>query len=411
MFRWRLIAWTLVSALVSAGCGETVDSLGYDDASGIVLHRMHGPDTYPNAFSDVLGKSKVQIDAKIAQAFEQLFHGDPISEAIFVPVTGQTQAYIEDVYNSDIRTEGMGLAMLIAYELNKRDEFDRLWNYTKANLVVTTGAARGYLTSSCATPSSPCLDPYGLQHVTMALLLANDLWGSAAVDYAAGARDLLTVMRHKEDQNGGVVGGVTNSFDGATGVVFDQPLVSAANLTRPSIVTPAFYDLWAQATADVYWTNAAASARAFWKKTANPRTGFMPTRAHLDGTPAATGNTFSKEGYRALINIVLDHIWAIQKQTWDIEEADALLRFFISEGVDQYGSEYSLDGKTKIDSTPQNPLIVVNGVTGLISGIEQRKSFVDAVWSMPLPTGTLRYYQGILQLVGLLMLGGQFQVH
>ena len=49
--------------------------------------------------------------------------------------------------------------------------------------------------------------------------------------------------------------------------------------------------------------------------------------------------------------------------------------------------------------------------TGLISDIELRKSFVDAVWNMPLQTGTLRYYQGILQLVGLLMLGGQFQVH
>jgi oligosaccharide reducing-end xylanase len=406
----RLIAWTLVSAMVVAGCHETVDSLGYNDASGIVLHRMHGPMKYPNAFQDVLGKSAAQIDAKIAQAFDQLFHGDPTTEAIFVPVSGQPQAYIEDVYNGDIRTEGMGLAMLIAYELNKRDEFDRLWNYTKANLVVTTGAARGYLNSSCATPSTPCLDPFGLQHVTMALLLANDLWGSGTVDYGAGARDLLTVMRHKEDQNGGIVGGVTNSFDAATGVVFDQPLVSDANQTRPSIVTPGFYDLWAQATGDVYWTNTAASARAFWKKAANASTGFMPTRAHLDGTPAANGMTFSKEGYRALINIVVDRIWA-PTDRWDVEEANTMLRFFISEDIDQYGSEYSLDGKTKIDPSRQNPLIIANGVLGLISEIDQRKSFVEAVWNMPLQTGTLRYYQGILQLVALLMLGDRFEVH
>jgi oligosaccharide reducing-end xylanase len=321
--------------------------------------------------------------------------------------------------------------MLVAVQLDKRDEFDRLWNYTKdsANKVVATGAAKGYLNSFCATPSQPCLDPYGLQHIVMALLLAHDRWtmgpscandtasvgvdyaASVGVDYGAGARDLLTVMRHKEDENGGIVGGVTNSFDQATGVVFDQPLVSAADTTRPSIVTPAFYALWAQATGDEYWTNAAASARAFWKKAANPVTGFMPTRAHLDGTPLAGSATFSKEGYRAQINVVLDWIWAGRAE-WDVEESNLLLRFFLGEDINKYGGEYSLDGEVEVDPSRQLPLIVANGIVGLSAlDIDQRKEFVQVVWDMELPKGTLRYYAGILQMVGLLMLGGQFQVY
>ena len=48
-----------------------------------------------------------------------------------------------------------------------------------------------------------------------ALIFAHDRWGSTAgrVDYEAGAVDLLTVMRHKEDENGGIVDGVTDTFD------------------------------------------------------------------------------------------------------------------------------------------------------------------------------------------------------
>jgi oligosaccharide reducing-end xylanase len=403
-----VVATVLAGAAV--GCQGTVDSLGYNDPKGIVLRRMTGPDTYPNAFGTVLGKSDEQIADKIADTFAQLFHGDPSSEAIYVPV-GQTQGYIEDVYNGDVRTEGMGLAMLITLQLNKRDEFDRLWNYTKANLVVATGPAKGYINSSCGPPSQDCLDPYGLQHILMALLLANQHWDGLKVpdgEYAKGAKELLTVMRHKEDQNGGIVGGVTNSFDVATGVVLDQPLVSSANVTRPSILTPAFYYLWAQATGDPYWSRAAASARAFWKKSAHPKTGFMPTRALLDGTPATMNETFSRQAYRTQINVVLDRIWS-RGDDWEVVEADNLLETFIAVGLNTYGSEFSLDGKT-IDVSREYPLIIANGIAGLISTVDQRKAFIEAVWNQALVTGTLRYYTGILDMLGLLILGGQFRI-
>ena len=134
-----------------------------------------------------------------------------------------------------------------------------------------------------------CLDPFGLQQMTMALILAHDRYTLAGappapVDYAADARDLLTLMRHKVDQNGGVKDGVTDTFDHATSLVFDFPNTSAAGVGRPSIEMPGYYDLWAQATGDPFWTMAAESrARLLAAHRQSDRHGLMPVRATFAG--------------------------------------------------------------------------------------------------------------------------------
>src|SRR5258708_16675168 len=122
-------------ALPAASCGKTVDSLGFNSGGAIPLGPLTGPPSYPNAFHDRLGKTDAEIAAKIAAAFDQLFHGDPLTQAIYVPV-GSDRAYIQDVLHNDVRTEGIGLGMLIAVELNKRDELDRLSNYAKSTLQI-----------------------------------------------------------------------------------------------------------------------------------------------------------------------------------------------------------------------------------------------------------------------------------
>ena len=171
--------------------------------------------------------------------------------------------------------------MLIAVELDHRPELDSLWTFAKESLRVQSGSASGYFTSFCenaAVMTVTCLDPFGLQQMTMALILAHDRYTLAgaphgAVDYATDARDLLTLMRHKVDENGGVKDGVTDTFDQATSLVFDFPNTSAAGVGRPSIEMPGYYDLWAQATGDPFWTMAARAARDYWRRTANPTHG------------------------------------------------------------------------------------------------------------------------------------------
>jgi len=399
-----------------AACQSTVDSLGYNDAHGIsVLHPMKGPSSYQNAFHDVLGKTDAEIQTKIDRAFAQLFHGDPNTQAIYVPVPGPPeQAYIADTFHGDIRTEGIGLGMLIALQLDKRDEFDRLWTYAQALPKQKDGASRGYFMSSCAMTANqddPCLDPYGMEHMLMALLLANQHWSAASgsVDYAAGAKDLLTVMRHKQDENGGVVDGITDMIDPTALLVFDLPLSSSAGKTRPSVVTPAFYDLWSQATADPFWSKAASAARRYLQGAAHATTGLFPLRSDFAGRPEMGGETFVPETYRTFVNIVIDQIWTTSNDSWEVEEADKVLGFFAREGIDSYGKSYALDG-TVIETAHEASLVMVNGITALVSKSNARRAFIQEVWDRELPIGPGRYFTGIFQMLGLLILGGQFQV-
>ena len=451
--RWGLIGAVFSLATIAlTGCHSTVDSLGYDGPTGLVINHLtpRPASSYLNAFRDVLGKTNTEISDKIADTFNQLFHGDASNQAIYFTVAGQDQAYIKDIYHGDIRTDGMGLGMLIAVELDKQDEFDRLWNFARANMQVQSGPNKGYFLSSCSTSVNPgvyCFDSYGPQQMLMALLLANDRWGSpdadagvmlaaadagtaAPIDYAAGARDLLTVMRHKVDQNGGIVGGVTDLFDPVTALVFDQPDVSHANLTRPAIELPGFYDLWAQATGDSFWNRAAGAGRDYWKRAASQgTTGLVPAGSHFDGSLVAGSDTFSTEAYRALVNFVIDDIWApiaptvppattatstttpaAGDRSWDVDEADLVLQFFIGADINQYGREFTLNGVT-VDPAREIALVAANGTLGLISTIGRKSDFIQAVWDMETPTGSARYFPGTMQLMALLLLGGQFQIY
>ena len=428
-FSARAGGWLAAVLLLTLGCRKTVDSLGSNDTKDAArreLQDLSGPTEYPNAFRDVLGKTSDDINQKITDGFNTLFHGNSSEQAIFFSV-GDDQACIKDVFHSgEVRTEGMGLGMIIAVELNKQAEFDQLWRYAKENLMIKSGAARGYFTSYCdvkgdgSADSRVCLDPFGLQQFTMALVLANARWGSGNADADAGAMDynsdawmLLDVMRYKQQQNGGVVDGITNTFEDSTLLVFDEPNVSSYNYTSPSVELPAYYDLWAQATGDSFWSEVAINARGFWQSVANADTGLLPEKAYINGKSYPDWNMFGPEGYRAQLNMTLDEIWS-GAYMWEETEANLIIDFFggiLDSGADTYGMSYELNG-TVIDSTAADAaLISVNGDSALIASSSHRKAFIEAVWNLDIPSGNTRYYRGLLYMLSLLTLSGQYRVN
>jgi oligosaccharide reducing-end xylanase len=103
---------------------------------------------YGNLFLEA-GHSRKEIARKIDAAFQQLFHGDPDTEAVYYPV-GQNAngllAYLTDINNRDVRSEGMSYGMMIAVQMNKKAEFDALWNWSKT-----------YMYQS--SPTHPSYDP------------------------------------------------------------------------------------------------------------------------------------------------------------------------------------------------------------------------------------------------------------
>jgi oligosaccharide reducing-end xylanase len=395
--------------LALASCTTTVDSVGYNGAGGGAhLRPLKQLPSYPNPFRDDLKKSDTDIATKIANTFAQLFYG-AADQVIYYPTADQ--AYIQDVLHGDIRTEGIGLAMMICVQLDKRSEFDRLWNYATAQMKQVAAPRAGYFQSSCDTVNGtePCDDPYGMSQMLTALIFAHDRWTSTSgpVNYEAGALELLDVMRHKQDQNGGVVGGITDVFDSSTTLPYSVPNVAAAaaSVGRPSIVMPAYYDLWEQATADPFWTRAAAAARAYWQRSADTKTGLTPIRADFDGTPEIYYERFGPEAYRTQINFTLDYIWS-GPNDWDVEETDKLLRFFFDKGI---GTSYMLDGSAPMG--PKDPaLVVVTGVNAMIGTDSSRIEFMGGVWDFVLPTGMPRYYSGIIDMTALLIMSGQYRI-
>jgi oligosaccharide reducing-end xylanase len=416
---WRLSsasALAVALALALSGCGSTTDSLGYDNPG--TLLPLTGPASYPNPFRDLLGQTDAAISSKINNAFNTLFHGAPSYKFYDTmaddPSLTADQAYVLDTYHNDIRTEGMGLGMMICVELNKQYEFDQLWTYAKQKIEIGSGPNAGYFPSFCDDADdnpSPCLDPYGFEQFVTALIFANDRWKSTGtIDYAADALDLLHTLRHKQEDNGGIVDGVTNMFDAATALPLDVPDASSVDVTRPSLIMPGFYALWAEAAGDPYWTTAAASGRAFWQSAVNTLTGFTPLRSGLDGTPLPGWANFQPEGYRMQINVALDQIWSAG-DAWNVTESNQLLSFFSAQGISTYGREFSLDGTMVLDSNHDPSLVVANGISAVASTNADRSSYVSAVWNLDIPSGTARYYSGILYMVSLLVLGGQYQVY
>jgi oligosaccharide reducing-end xylanase len=109
---------------------------------------------YPNLFKDYLGKSDEEIQAKIDSSFEQLFYGDDATERVYYPV-GSDMAYISDIANEDVRSEGMSYGMMIAVQMNKKEEFDRLWKWAKTYMYQKDGGYKGYFSWHNKTDGTP----------------------------------------------------------------------------------------------------------------------------------------------------------------------------------------------------------------------------------------------------------------
>jgi oligosaccharide reducing-end xylanase len=415
------VVWLFVLLAAAAGCQDTTDSLGSNEASALHAVTKHPTTWYPNPLHDVLGQSQTAISNKINSVYNQLFHGDANSQAIYVPVANSDEAYIYDVLHAQVRTEGQGLGMMIEVELSggktNQSEFDSLWRYAKNELQVTKGASTGYFDSFCDSAdqmtSTTCLDPYGLQMFLTALIFAHDKWGSAgAVNYQAEALAILHTMRFiEEDNGGGVAGGVTNTFDVTDPMhtlPYSFPDTSSMGQTRPSIVMPGFYAVWAEAANDPMFADAATSGRTLWAAAADPMTGLTPIRSTFTGTPVMGWAVFDPESYRAQINMVIDQYWTGITSSTPI--ANQILAFFTGEGLSSYGTSYSIDGMTCTNTFHEPSLVVSNAIAAGISTNMDRQQYLSALWNLQTPTGTGRYYTGILQLLGLMILGGQFQI-
>jgi oligosaccharide reducing-end xylanase len=384
---------------------------------------------YRNLFLEN-GHSKKEILARNETAFQVLFHGDSANQRIYFDA-GKNQngpmAYVCDVLHNDIRSEGISYGMMIAVQMNKKAEFDAIWNWAMNYMYVSDPAhpSEGYFSWSLkrdGTPNSETPAPDGEEYMVMALYFASGRWGNGTgiYDYNAWADKILTTMRHHPGKTGPTKFGQRTVYAMVNEdhkMIRFVPNFGKVDFTDPSYHLPAFYELWARfgPKADrQFWSDAADTSRKFFHKTTNPKTGLAPDYANFDGTPYSTqfnqrSGNFSFDARRTQMNWAVDWSWWAKDQGQQ-ELSNRLQSFFASEGMDTYGTEYSLDGK-KLNSGHAKGLVATNAVVSLAATHPKAKDFVEALWNIQVPTGfNERYYDGLLYLMGMLHCSGEFRI-
>lgn len=375
---------------------------------------------YTGEYRNVLaeyGIPQEEIDARINEIFEQFFYGDDDTERVYYPV-GDDMAYIYDTGSEDVRTEGMSYGMMVAVQLDKQEEFDRIWRWTRTYMYNEDAPFEGYFAWHCTREgdkidSNPASD--GEVWFVMSLLFASARWGNGEgiLNYEAEAYAILNTMLHKEDGAGGID---TNLFDEESRqIVFVPRRGEVSQFTDPSYHMPHYYELWARwAPQDNdFWAEAATASREFFHNAAHPETALMTNYAHFDGQPKPWGDygdVYYADAWRLGMNIGTDWAW-FGADPWQVTWANDYLRFFYEQGIDHYSDKYSWDGEP-LSPWHSEGLVATNAVAaGFAADDPVAAEFIEAFWDTPFPTGQWRYYSGWLYLMSLLHLSGNFQIY
>ena len=149
---------------------------------------------YRNVFLEA-GYGSAEIDEKIDNAYKALFEG---KDRIYFEV-GDSMAYVSDLKNHDVRTEGLSYGMMVAVQLDKKDVFDRIWRWSKTFLQHQRGPREGYFAWSydpkAMKRNSEGSASDGELYFITSLLFASNRWGNdTGINYYAEARRILDAM-------------------------------------------------------------------------------------------------------------------------------------------------------------------------------------------------------------------------
>jgi oligosaccharide reducing-end xylanase len=380
-------------------------------------------------------------------------------------------AYITDWANNDARTEGMSYGMMIAVELNKKREFDALWNWANTYMLVTApkNPSVGYFAWSMntdGTPRSTGAAPDGEEYFTMALYFAAHRWGNGTgtYNYQAEADKILRGMRHHpvltatgpfrihpndppftppdhpwpspnntDRERAAAASGAApypqmfrfnhGPQTESIGPMVDEPHFMirfvaniAGGMTDASYHLPAFYELWARwgpVEDRAFWARAADVSRDLFSKVTGPATGLTPDRSNFDGSQImgrdGMPTPFSYDSWRSASNWSVDYDWW-QKDPCETVLSDRIQKFLYNRGIDKFVDRYTLDGKplSTRHSTGMLATIAVGGLAATPGAIS--KAFVDELWNTPVPSGEQRYYDGMLYLMSMMHLSGNFRI-
>lgn len=374
--------------------------------------------SYRNVFAEA-GYPEEDIAKRKYELFDRMFYGTQ-EERIYHPAE-DGMAYIEDTGNHDVRTEGMSYGMMMCVQMDKKEEFDRLWKWARTYMYLTEGENEGYFAWSCqldGTKNSYGAAPDGEEFFAMALFFAAHRWGngSGIFDYEKEAKELLHTCIHKGENNtpGRAMWDADNKL---------IRFITDVDFSDPSYHLPHFYELfgrWAYEEDRPFFLEAAKASREYLKTACHPVTGLCAEYAYYDGSPYTEGREiwggrhdwYYSDAYRTIGNIALDYAW-FAADDWAVLEADRLQRFFCEtlketerEGI------YTVDGRV-LEGKALHPvaIIAVNAQASLITKSANAKACLKKFWETPLRSGDRRYYDNCLYFFAFLALSGSYRIY
>ncbi len=355
------------------------------------------------------------VQDKVRSAYEQLFFGNEMTERLFYE-TADGDGFISSYDSRDIRSEGMSYGMIISVMMDDKDTFDKLWTFAKNRMQHQDGEKKGYFAWQLRNKApyvmmDPNSAPDGEEYFAMALMFAGKRWGngSGIYNYENEANDILHEMVHKQPS-----ATIRPMIDPEHKQIIFSPDPPAAGFTDPSYHLPAFYELWAMwAKADnELWKEVARTSRDYFTLAAHPETGLFTEYASFDGKPYKVSFNSSSDlsafdSFRVIQNIAVDYLWFGTDER-AVEAVNKLLGFYSSQPT--IVAVYSHDGKPKVNyGSPA--LVAMNAVGATICTEDFAKDFVKELWMQPTPNGRWRYYNGLLHMLGLLHVSGEFRIY
>ncbi len=379
---------------------------------------------YRNLFAE-LGYKQKDIDKKLKSVFESVFYGP---DKVYFEV-GDSMAYISDIKNHDVRTEGMSYGLMIAVQFDRKDIFDRLWRWGKKYMQHQEGPLKGYFAWSCKTDGTrnaqgPASD--GELYYVTSLIFASNRWGnSTGINYLAEAQNILDCSMQKIGMER-----VAPLINLEHQLITFTPDPFGGRFTDPSYHVPAFYEVWARRAEDgrsEFWRACARKSREYLHKSIHPVTGLNPDYNNYDGTLLGSkrviGDAFRFDSWRVPMNIALDYSWACADRKWQQEYGNKIQNFFYSQGIDSFVDQYNVDGTTVTELLGAGGykklrhslgLVATTAAVSLVCTHDKSREFVDRLWNVkhvPYDDGYFdAYYDGLLRLFAFMHLSGNYRI-
>ena len=415
LIQMRKIIYLPMIMLAAASCSGQGGKSAEEEPQGAFYTGV-----YHNYFSEVLGVSQEEVDQRMDDLWKHFFTPGDFScfaaddqTSVYYEVN-DSMAYIYDTGSDDVRTEGMSYGMMICVQLDKPQEFDKLWRWAKTYMRYPDDSPwSGYFNWQChadGTPFGNSNASDGEAYFATALFLAAHRWDNK--QYEEDALDILRRTMTKDCKQG-----VWNLYDSATHVITFVPTDDAHLYTDPSYQLPAFTEMWARwdkERAD-FWTEASPAARRQLRIASHPVTGLYPDYSTYEGVPfrgpfcGYDSRRFQYDAIRCTMNVGMDYYLFGADREAQRETMKRILSFFKQDGFTH--GQFEVDGSDPtgnytIGMTGANAV----GSIALEDG-ELKRQYIEMLWNARPPQGKWRYYEGMVYMLSMLHVSGNFRIY